>query len=68
MEHRGREQSEEGSRLGPGEGEDTPATRRKNGTRGERVMEAKELWGFQREEVANVAEKPSNYPSMRHWI
>ena len=31
-------------------------------------MEAKELWGFQREEVANVAEKPSNYPSMRHWI
>ena len=31
-------------------------------------MEAKEVWGFQREEVTNVAENPSNYPSMRHWI
>ena len=31
-------------------------------------MEAKDVWGFQREEVANVSEKPSNYPSRRHWI
>lgn len=56
------------SRLKAGEGKGMPVTKEAKWnslrpvlrTRGDRAMEAKEVWGFKRVEVTNVVEKSSN--------